>query len=135
MKKISVFIVRFLPFLLFGISIYIITTLLFSDEYVDFSVINAFHSHSFPYAASLFAISLADEKYHCVWNRAMYTELMFIPLINFIEKKYSIFMDEYVLLLVISVSALFSLIITIILAISHFVNKNRKKYGKVRYSK
>ena len=128
-KKINVFIVRFLPLMLFTI---IGTTILDCWNGIfryDFSLL---HSNSLFYALALFFVSLADSKYHCVWNRAMYIELMVVPLVNYIDAKVGIFPTAEGLLITLSVTWVLTLIATIFLAVRHFVRPRIKKYRKRR---
>lgn len=126
MRKIDIFIVRFLPILMF-FNIGIINMLAWNGIILPFN--KFFLGDVFIYPLLLFLISLSNPKYHCVWNRAMYIELMIVPLINFIDAKWCIFPDAISMLLVLSGTWIVTFIITIILAIRHFLKTRLKKYG------
>lgn len=126
MRKVDIIIVRFLP-IIFFISIAIL--LIYSWSGSVFYAINNILGNSFIYALALFLISLSNPKYHCVWNRAMYVELMIVPLINFADAKWCIFPDAVLMLAVLSSTWVIAFIATIVLAIRHFVKIRLKKYG------
>lgn len=124
LKKIDVFIVRFLPILLF---IYLIKIVIDCWSGVSQYPFNMLHSNSFIYAAALFFVSLSDSRYHCIWNRAMYIELMFIPLMNYIDAKYLLFEDVFLVLKIYVFSLILTLIATIILAVRHIIKTRKRK--------
>lgn len=125
MKKIDITVVRFIPIILF---LFIAIDLIYCWNGIDFTLFNHLHYNSFIYALSLFLISLSNPKYHCVWNRAMYVELMIVPLINFADAKWCIFPDAVLMLAVLSSTWVIAFIATIVLAIRHFVKIRLKKY-------
>lgn len=125
MKKIDITVVRFIPIILF---LFIAIDLIYCWNGIDFTLFNHLHYNSFIYALSLFLISLSNPKYHCVWNRAMYAELMIVPLINFADAKWGIFPDAVLMLAVLSSTWVITFIVTIFLAIRHFVKIRLKKY-------
>lgn len=125
MKKIDITVVRFIPIILF---LFIAIDLIYCWNGIDFTLFNHLHYNSFIYALSLFLISLSNPKYHCVWNRAMYAELMIVPLINFADAKWGIFPDAVLMLAVLSSTWVITFIMTIFLAIRHFVKIRLKKY-------
>lgn len=129
LKRLDVFVVRFLPLLLFG---YMIKIIIDSWHGISQYPFNMLHSNSFFYAAALFLVSLSDSKYHCVWNRAMYIELMLVPVLNYLDAKFTLFTDVYSALMVISVTIGITIIATVMLTIRHFIktNKRRLRYGK-----
>lgn len=127
MKKLDVFIVRFLPFGLFILICYIVINSRLGNTEIDYNAINQIHSNSFPYALALFLISLSDKKYHCIWNRAMYVELMVIPIINYINAKFHIFYDELSMIYFVSLTLILTLIATIILAVRHFIITRKRR--------
>lgn len=128
-KKIDVFIVRFLPLILFLI---LGNVLIDSWRGISQYPFNLFHSNSVLYALALFFISLADNKYHCIWNRAMYVELMVFPLVKYIDAKAGIFPTVESLLITLTVTWFITAILTIFLAVRHFVRPRIKKYRKRR---
>lgn len=123
-KKADVFIVRFLPLVLFFI---LGDVLIDSWRGISQYPFNLFHSNSVLYALALFFVSLADKKYHCVWDRAMYVELMIFPLINYADAKIGIFPDVESLLAVLTGTWFLTAGITVYLAIRHFVKASRKR--------
>lgn len=127
LKKADVFIVRFLPLVLF---IMLGDIILDSWRGISQYPFNLLHSNSAIYSSALFFISLADRKYHCIWNRAMYVVLIITPLINYLDAKFSIFNDVTTLIAVISVTWFLAAIVTVFLAVRHFVIAMRKKYRR-----
>lgn len=127
MKKLDIFIVRFLPLGLFILICYIIINSLLGNTDIDYNAINQIHSNSLPYALALFLVSLSDKRYHCIWNRAMYVELMVIPIINYIEAKFHIFSDIDTIVLLYIISLILTLIATIILAVRHFIITRKRR--------
>lgn len=129
MKAIDILIVRLLPFILFIIFGINLLCCWCQIDIFDFYEI---HSNSAIYASSLFLISLANKRYHCIWNRAMYVFLIAVPIFNYIDAKFWLFPSEMFYL--ISVSTLFGVtaIITAFLAIRHFVlmSKRRLENGR-----
>lgn len=125
MKKIDITVVRLIPIILF---LFIAIDLIYCWNGIDFTLFNHLHYNSFIYALALFLISLSNPKYHCVWNRAMYAELMIVPLINFADAKWCIFPDAVLMLAVLSSTWVIAFIVTILLAIRHFVKIRLKKY-------
>lgn len=126
MRKLDIFVVRFIPIVIF-VYIAIVFILAWQGYY---NTLNEYIlGNSFIYALSLFLISLSNPKYHCVWNRAMYAELMIVPLINFADAKWRIFPDAVLMLSVLSSTWVIAFIATIILAVRHFVKIRLKKYG------
>lgn len=127
LKKADVFIVRFLPLVLF---IMLGDVIIDSWRGVSQYPFNLLHSNSAIFASALFFISLADRKYHCVWNRAMYIELIVVPLINYTDAIFCIFKDAKPMLIVISVTWFLAAIATVFLAVRHFMIAMRKKYRR-----
>ena len=60
-------------------------------------------------------------KYHCVYMRGLSANLLFTPIINFVDGKYLLFNDAYLFLLILSLSWAISFIITFVLSIKHFI--------------
>lgn len=124
MKRLDVTIIRFIPILLsvfIGINIYDS----WNGEFTYFSMF--FHSNSVIYASALFLISLSNKKYHCIWNRAMYIELIVFPLINYIDAKFNLIPDTVLYLKAITSLYIASLVITIYLGANHFIKKRRNR--------
>ena len=65
MKKIDVFLVRYLPIVML---IYIGLTVIYAWNGIAMPFSVYIFSNSFIYSFVLFFVSLADKKYHCVWN-------------------------------------------------------------------
>lgn len=124
MKGLDVFIVRFLPFIL-----YIIFTInvLCCMNGIDIMDSYNLHGNSLPYALGLFIVSLSNKKYHCVYNRAMYVFLMVVPVINYLDVKLVFFEDNDSYLLAIMILLISTAIITAYLAIRHFVQASKRR--------
>lgn len=129
MKGLDVFIVRFLPFLLYiiiGINIWGC----WNGE--SFEAFNLLHGNSAIYATSLFFISLAHKRYHCVYNRAMYIFLIFTPIFNYLDYKFEIFDTAESYLYVIVASYGLTAVVTAYLAIRHFVQVTKRRMSNGR---
>jgi hypothetical protein len=129
MKGLDVLIVRFMPFLLYIIIGIQLWRCWLGIDYYPF---NLLHSNSTFYSLALFLISLANKRYHCIWNRAMYLFLIATPVFNYLDAKFLIFenVDNY--LIVIITTYFLVLLITAYLAIRHFIqiSKRRMERGK-----
>ena len=124
MKGLDILLVRFLPFILFiQVGITIIRAFNGLDDYP----FNLLHSNSAIYATVLFLISLANKRYHCVWNRAMYAFLIFIPIFNFLDAIFNLVPDVETYLLVLHTTYGITSLITAYLAIRHFVTMSKKR--------
>ena len=124
MKGLDVFIVRFLPFILFIITgINIICCMLGIDVRDSYYL----HSHSAIYATGLFLISLCNKRYHCIWNRAMYLFLIIVPCLNFLDSKIDFAPYTKASYIIIATIYLTTLIITAYLAIKHFATISKRK--------
>lgn len=124
MKGLDILLVRFLPFILFiQVGITIINAFNGFDDYP----FNLLHSNSAIYATVLFLISLANKRYHCVWNRAMYAFLIFIPIFNFLDGVFNLFPEIDTYFIVIYTSYGLTALITAYLAIRHFVTMSKKR--------
>lgn len=129
MRGLDIILVRFIPILLsifIGINIYDS----WNGEFTYFSMF--FHSNSVVYASALFLISLSNKKYHCVWNRAMYVELIIFPLINYLDAKFNLIPDVVLYLKAITSLYIISLVITAYLGINHFIKKRRNRYKEYK---
>lgn len=124
MKGLDIFIIRFLPFILFIVFIFNIIYTCYHNEEVYFYYI---HSNSAIYATSLFLISLANKRYHCVWNRAMYLFLIVIPIINYLDAKFNLFPTNEAHVLFIVIATILTALTTAYLAIKHFVTISKRK--------
>ena len=129
MKNLDVFVVRFLPFVVFT---FIGVDIIFLIQGVDITDVYYLHSNSILYASGLYAISYSNKRFHCRYNRYMLLFLIFTPLINYLEAKFFIFPSEHFYLsFVISLYAT-TMVITSYLAIEHFrlAIKRRKLNNK-----
>lgn len=129
MKGLDVLLVRFLPFVLF---IQVGITIIFACNGVDDYPFNLLHSNSAIYASILFLISLANKRYHCAWNRAMYAFLIFIPIFNFLDAIFNLVPDVETYLLVLHTTYGVTSLVTAYLAIRHFIqmSKRRLEHGR-----
>lgn len=124
MKGLDVFVVRFLPFILFAITIINIVNCVATGVA---PLTYYLHSHSVIYATSLFLISLSNKKYHCIYNRAMYIFLILVPIVNYLEAKYHIFPTKDSISWFIIITTILTALTTAYLAIKHFVNISKRK--------
>lgn len=125
MKKLDVFIVRFLPFVLF---IVLGANILCTWHGIE-EITLGYHLHgnSAIYALGFFLVSLANKRYHCVWNRAMYAYLIFTPVLNFLDACFDFVPAVDTYLYIIWSTYLLTAIITAYLAIRHFVIVTKRK--------
>lgn len=124
MKGLDVFIVRFLPFILFIITGVNIVCCACGLDVRDGYFL---HSHSVIYASALFLISLCNKRYHCVWNRAMYLYLIIVPCLNYLDSKISFLPLKDISSIVVVVLYVSTALITAYLAIKHFVNASKRR--------
>lgn len=124
MKGLDVFIVRFIPFILF---IIYIGSVLYCCYHGETPLFYYFHSHSAIYASALFIISLANKRYHCTWNRAMYVFFIIVPIINYLGAKFNILPSDETSLYFIAIITSITIIITAYLAIKHFITISKRK--------
>ena len=124
MKGIDVLVVRFLPFILFvifGVNLHC------AYNGIDITITYNLHSNSFIYALSLLLISLSNKKYHCIYNRAMYAFLIFVPIVNFLDEVFYFFKEFDIYLVFMCWLFTATALITAYLAIKHFVDIRIKK--------
>lgn len=124
MKGLDVFIVRFLPFVLYMI---VGITILNCWLGISYEPFNLLHSNSAIYALALFLISLSNKRYHCIYNRAMYVFLILTPIFNYLDIRFLLFesVDQYLVVIVSAYVA--TLLITTYLAIKHFVQMSKRR--------
>lgn len=129
MKKFDVFLVRYLPI---AMIVYIGLTLIYAWNGIRMPFSVYIFSNSFIYSFVLFFVSLADKKYHCIWNRAMYIEMMVVPVINYADSRFTIFPTAEGLLMTLSITMILTLIATLVLAVLHFVRPRikRRRHGR-----
>ena len=124
MKGLDIFIVRFLPFILF---IIFAINMIGSYRGVDMILSYELHGNSALYALALYGISLSNKRYHCVWNRAMYLFLIFVPILNFLDTVFCFLPSDRAYMTVIVVSYSITALITAYLAIKHFVQASKRR--------
>lgn len=124
MKGLDVFIVRFLPFILFIVFGF---NVLCCYNDIDITITYNLHGNSALYALALYFISLSNKKYHCEWNRAMYIYLIVVPIFNFLDAIFDFVLDVDTYLLILNVSYLFTALVTAYLAIKHFVTMSKRR--------
>lgn len=129
MKGLDIFVVRFLPFVIYAIICIQVINCWLGIDYYPF---NLLHSNSAIYASALFAISLANKRYHCVYNRAMYIFLVAIPIFNYLDGHFIFFEDIDAYLWVISIATILTALITAYLAIRHFVQISKRRLERGR---
>ena len=125
MKGLDVLIVRFIPFVLFVIYVGSIIYCCFHDQIPHFYYL---HGHSAIYASALFIISLANRRYHCSWNRAMYLFFIVLPIINYLEAKFNILPSDITSLYFVVIITSITIISTAYLAIRHFVQISKRRF-------
>lgn len=128
MKSIDVYIVRYVPVLMFiysGIDIFLANIgRITSGVFLSFG-------HNFLYAASLFIISLSNSRYHCSWNRGLYGFLIATPFINYADSKAGIFATTEEYLSFFTLFYLTSLFATLSMSLIHYNNAKRKRKNRV----
>lgn len=129
MKGLDIFIVRFLPFVLFVI--FGVNVLCAYHGY-DLSDSYNLHGNSALYASSLFIISLCNKKYHCKWNRAMYLYLIIIPIFNYLDCKLDFVESTECYLMILNVSYLITAAYTAFMAINHLVQASKRRVNDGR---
>ena len=123
------FIVRFS---ILALNIYIFIVLLFAFNGIDISSYDYIFTNSLLFGVVLTTLVHAQGRYLCKWIRFMCYDLMIIPSINFIDAKYYIFVNAedciYLYCSIVSISVL----ITLFLAIRHFIKVQKLKSNKRR---
>lgn len=133
MRELDIFVVRFIPFLLFMIFVSNVMCCWFEVEDVELGY--ELHGNSALYASGFFLVSLTRKRYHCVWNRAMYVFLILVPCFNFLDALLDIVPDIKTYCITLWLSAMLTATITAYLAIRHFVviTKRRHAYERATY--
>lgn len=126
MKGLDVLVVRLLPFLLY-IIVGVNTICCYCG--VDVTLSYELHGNSALYAIGFFFVSLANSRYHCIWNRAMYLFLIALPVINFVDSAFYIFPTDTSYMLTMLILYILTAIITAFLAIRHFVQMSKRRLG------
>lgn len=129
MKGLDIFIVRFLPFILF-----LVFTVNMIGSYCGIDMILSYelHGNSALYALALYGISLSNKRYHCIWNRAMYLFLIFVPILNFLDTALCFLPSERAYMTVVVISYLVTVVATAFLAIRHFIQMSKRRLDNGR---
>lgn len=127
MKGWDIFIVRFLPFVLY--IIFVLNVIYACNGYEPF-ISYELHGNSAFYPLGLFLISLANKRYHCVWNRAMYVFLIFVPTFNYLESTFVLFEEYESYLWFMVINTILTALITAYLAIRHFVQASKRRMAR-----
>jgi hypothetical protein len=124
MKGLDVFIVRFLPFILYIIFVLnVFCACTDRDPFISYEL----HGNSAFYALGMFLISLANKRYHCAWNRAMYIFLIFVPTLNYLDSTFALFEYEASYMWFVSITTALTALITAYLAIRHFIQISKRR--------
>lgn len=116
-KGFTILFVRFLPFI---ITYHLYNVIKNAYDGIFIEDIEFILGNSAIYALAFLFISLSDSRYHCIWNRAMWCELIFVPTFNYIDSKYKLVTDvQYINIM--EYSFHITMCATIILAIYHFL--------------
>lgn len=116
------------------LNVYIFVVLLFAFNGIDISEYDFFFTDSLLFGIVLTTLVHAQGRYHCKWIRMLCYNLIIIPIINFVDFKYNIFVyAEYIIFSYCSI-ILLTTIITLFLAIRHFakVNKIKRVHNEIR---
>ena len=115
-----------------ALNIYIFVVLLFAFNGIDISVYDYIFTDSILFGVVLTTLVHAQGRYHCKWIRFMCYDLIVIPSINFVDTKYYIFVNaEDCIYLYCSIVTI-SVLITLFLAIRHFIKVQNLKSNKRR---
>lgn len=126
MRGYDITIVRLLPFVLF-IDMGLRSLLALNDICLeDYKYL---HGNSAIYATALYFISLANKRYHCKWNRAMYLFLIFVPIFNYLDAKLNLIPSAEMYVWIFHTIYGLIAITTAYKAINHFLPTLKKKYG------
>lgn len=129
MKGWDIFIVRFLPFIIYIIFVLnVIFVCCGCEPFISYEL----HGNSAFYALGLFLISLANKRYHCVWNRAMYVFLILIPILNYLDSIFIFFEEAEAYLWFVIIFTILTAIITAFLAIHHFIQMSKRRLDNGR---
>lgn len=126
MRGYDITIVRLLPFVLFiemGIHSTMVLNGIQTPDYIYL------HGNSAIYATALYFISLANKRYHCKWNRAMYLFLIFVPIFNYLDAKLNLVPSAEMYVWIFHTIYGLIAITTAYKAINHFLPTLKKKYG------
>ena len=127
MRGLDIFIMRCIPLVFF---IYIIVVYMLAWLGIQNIGLEYFMGDSVLFSLSMFLISLSNKKYHCLWNRAMYVEMIVVPLINYVDYKWNLFADAYIFLIFVSSTIVLTIVATVFLSVRHFM---KPRIEKIRY--
>lgn len=109
---------------------YILVVLLFALNGVDISIYDYLFTNSMLFGIVLSTLVNSQGRYHCKWIRFMCYDLILIPIINYIDAKYYLFSSAESCIYYYCFISGFSILITTILAIKHFIRV--RKLNKIR---
>lgn len=112
-------------------NVYIPIVLYYALNGIDISDYDYIFSSTFLLGLILSVLAHSQGKYHCKWMRALCYNATAVSTLNFVDAKFYIFDDAMTYVYVISVMWSISVIVTLILAINHFLRV--KKVTKQRY--
>lgn len=115
------------------LNLYMLVVLLFALNGIDISIYDYIFTNSMLFGLVLTTLVHAQGKYHCKWIRFMCYDLVFIPVVNYIDAKYCLFMTIESCIYTYCVIVGISILMTLILAINHFhktrrIIKQKKQY-------
>lgn len=118
------------------LNLYMLVVLLFALDGIDVSIYDYLFTNSMLFGIVLTTLVHAQGKYHCKWIRFLCYDLIFIPIINYTDAKYCLFMSIESCIYTYCIIVGFSILITLILAINHFRKVRRiikqKEYYEIR---
>lgn len=127
------FLVRLLPILL---NLYITIVIALSFAGIDISTLDYWFSSSITMGVLLTVLCHTQGRYHCKWIRLLCYNLIFVPLLGFIDSIWPLFysVEEYIFTLCIEMSVV--ILLTIGLALHHFIKARRvikqKRYAEIK---
>lgn len=123
------FLVRILPIIL---NLYIVVIAIFAWNGIDISIYDYWLSCPVMLGLLLTVLSHSQGKYHCKWIRVLCYNLIFIPLVSYIDSVHPIFYEAEDMIIFLSADLSVAILSTIILAINHF-RRVRKVLNKNQY--
>lgn len=123
------FLVRVLPIIL---NLYVIVVTAFAWIGIDISIYDYWLSCPITMGILLTVLCHTQGKYHCKWIRLLCYNLIFVPVVSYIDAITPIFYEAEDMIAFLCIDMFITIFITIILAIMHF-RKVRKILNKHRY--
>lgn len=123
------FLVRILPIIL---NLYIVVIAIFAWNGIDISIYDYWLSCPVMLGLLLTVLSHSQGKYHCKWIRVLCYNLIFIPLVSYIDSVHPIFYEAEDMIIFLSADLSVAILSTIILAVNHF-RRVRKVLNKNQY--